>query len=407
MRILHPPVVYVSEAVRKDEAAAARAERLLSRVECEDVRTVSDEELDAVIEESGWRGNRRLSGRQRHGDPPMVLDMTRFAPADWPEGEPLPRRYRNPLLGIWHRRDGADILRRDGVVCQSGFGIHSGRGCLFKCDYCMFEDVLALSMNIEELVERIDPVVRAAEGPTLWKWDNSTDTLCFEPELGAARLLVEYFAQFEDQFLMTYSKSDNVDCLLDLDHRGQTICCWTLNAATQSRLIEREAATMEERIEAAHRCEQAGYTVRFRFSAICPVKGWRRENREMLDLLFARTHPDIITLETLSRMYDPRMFHNVMDASLFEERFVQAIEAGAEEMAGKIWGPLPDDAREEIYRFLIAEIRARSPQTPISLCQEPPHMWKRLSDVLRMSPNHYVCTCARDSVPGHELLAGL
>lgn len=365
--------------------------RLMKRIQCEDVRTVDEYELESIVKEKGWRGSRRKSGRERHGDPPIVFDTYRFeAASDSPGG----------LVNHWHRRSGKAVAEKDKVVCQSGYGLHSGRGCLFKCDYCLFEDVLALALDLEELLVRLDPVVRSVEGPTLWKWDNSTDTLCFEPEMGASKTLVEYFAQFDDKFLMTYSKSDNVDHLLELDHRGQTICCWTLNADTESRIIERDAAPMAARIEASRKCQSAGYPVRFRFSAVCPVHDWRRENREMLDLLFSKVAPDVISIETLSRMPEPGMFDNVMDASLFEPRFVDAIRNGEEEMAGKIWGPLPDKEREEIYRFLINEIRKRSPETPVTLCQEPPHMWEMLDDILGFRPQYYPCCCAKDSVPG-------
>ncbi len=373
-------------------------------MECDDVRTVSDAQIDALIAENGWDGSRRLSGRQRRGDPPVLLDVQRWAPEDWPAGRELPRRYRNRLLGTWHRRDRTDIMTRDRVVCQTGYGLHSGRGCLFKCDYCYLEDLLVVAVNTEEMIERVDPIVRSVPGPTLWKWDNVTDTLPLEPELGATRLLVEYFAQFEDRYLMTYTKSDNVGHMLELDHKGQTICCWTLNADTQSRLIERDTATSEGRILAAQACQQAGYTVRFRLSAVCPVHGWKEENRHMIETLFENVRPDLISLETLSRLDKPGMFDRLMDRSLFEERFLRAIDDAAEEMAGRIWGPLPDFAREEIYRFLIDEIRRVSPETPVSLCQEPPAMWERLADVLTMDPDDYVCCCAKDSVPGHPLL---
>ncbi|MGD8239052.1 MAG: hypothetical protein PVH68_10900 [Armatimonadota bacterium] len=398
MRVLKPPAVYIVQSVHDNAAARRRMERVLARTECDAVETVTDEQLDGLVQEHGWRGSRRLSGRQREGDPPIVFDTYRFAPdtAD----APVPRASRKRLFGTWHERLRESIAERDRVVCQTGYGFHSARGCLFKCDYCAIEDVLVLATNHEHLLERLDPVVRRVEGPTLWKWDNQSDTLCFEPEMGATRLFVEYFAQFDDKYLMTYSKSDNADHLLDLDHGGQTICCWTLNASTQSRVIERDAATMEERIEAARKCQEAGYNVRFRLSAVCPVHNWEQECREMFDLLFSRVRPDVISLETLSRMPDRRMFDNVMDASLFEPRYLAAIRRGAAQMEGNIWGPIPDDEREEMYRFLIEAIRRRSPETPVSLCQEPPHMWERLADALDMPAEYYACCCAKDSVPG-------
>ena len=399
MNVLRPPAVYIVDSALKNDSARARMERVLGRVECDRIETITDEQFDALIAEQGWRGSRRKSGRQRHGDPPLVFNTYRFPPADWKAGEPLSRPFQNVLLGTWNKRDRVEVARQ-GTVCQTGYEMHSGYGCIFKCDYCYFEDVLVLATNHEEMLSRLDPVIRGIEGPTLWKWDNQTDTLCFEPEMGATKLLVEYFAQFRDKFLMTYSKSDNVDHMLGLNHRGQTLCCWTLNARTQSRLIERDSATMEQRIEAARKCQQAGYPVRFRFSAVCPVRNWKQEYREMLDLLFSKIEPDVITLQTLSRMPEPGMFDNVMDASLFEPEFLEAIRKGATTMAEKIWGPIPDDEREKIYRFLIEEIAKRSPGTPISLCLEPRLMWDRLADVLGMSPDYYACCCSKDSVPG-------
>ena len=400
MNMLTPPAVYIVDKVLQNPTATARMERVLTRVTCDTVETVTDAQLDVLIQEQGWRGSRRKSGKQRHGDPPIVFDTYRFAPEQATGGDLLARPMPRRLFGAWHKRDRARIAEKDRVVCQTGYGFHSGYGCLFKCDYCAIPDVLALATNHEDLLERLDPLVRSVKGPTLWKWDNVTDTLCFEPEMGASKLFVDYFAQFDDKFLMTYSKSDNVDHLLDLDHKGQTICCWTLNAYTQSRVIERDSATMEARIEAARKCQQAGYNVRFRLSAVCPVHNWQREYREMFDLLFDRVAPDLISLETLSRMPEPEMFDNVMDASLFEPEYLQAIRDGAEAMTGNIWGPIPDDQREAMYRFLISEIRQRSLDLPLSLCQEPPHLWERLSDVLDMPPEYYACCCAKDSVPG-------
>jgi len=164
--------------------------------------------------------------------------------------------------------------------------------------------------------------------------------------------------------------------MLKLDHKRQTICCRTLNAHAEGRLIERDAATTEQRIEAARKCQQAGYTVRFRISAVCPVHDWQRENREMLDMLFDNVKPDLITLETLGHM-DHGRFERSTDTSLFEPDALEAIRAAEQEMKSKQHGPFPDELREEICRFLTTQICRHSPDTPVSLCQEAPGMWTR------------------------------
>ena len=68
-----------------------------------------------------------------------------------------------------------------------------------------------------------------APNQTLFQWDNGTDPVCWEPEYGGTRLLVELFARQPDKYLELYvGKSDHVDYFLDYDHRGHTICCWSL-----------------------------------------------------------------------------------------------------------------------------------------------------------------------------------
>ena len=176
MKLLTPPAVYIVDQVLKNPQATTRMERVLTRVDCDTVETVADEQLDGLIQEHSWKGSRRRRGNQRHGDPPIVFDTYRFPPDGCQQGDPLPRANRRTLFGTWHKRDRARIAEKDRVVCQTGYGFHSGFGCLFKCDYCAIEDVLGLATNQEDLLERMDPVVRSVNGPTLWKWDNQTYT---------------------------------------------------------------------------------------------------------------------------------------------------------------------------------------------------------------------------------------
>ena len=405
MKPLHPPAVYVAQRVLDDERSRRRYERFMKSVTTPVCKVLDDAGLAELVRRQGWDGSRRLSGTERRGDPSLLFDNFAWDDAVAPESLANVGRMRGGLVHSHMFREGASLVDTDGTVCQDGFEMHTARGCLFQCAYCYFEDVLMLAANIEEYLERIGPVILAGEGPALWKWDSQSDTICFEPELGATAPLVDFFARTDDKFLMLYTKSDNVDFLLDLDHRGRTIVCWTLNAHTQSRLIERRSATCEARIEAARKCGQAGYTVRFRFSGVCPVRNWRAENREMIERLFAACRPDVISLQTLSRMPEPGMFDRVMDASIMEPRFVKAVRDAEQEMKGNIWGPLPDDEREEIYRCLIDQIDRVSPHTPVSLCLESPAMWARLADALKVAPPEYPCCCGMRCVPGHPIMS--
>lgn len=274
-------------------------------------------------------------------------------------------------------------------------------------------------LNLEDFVARLEEYLQgkppAGSQPaggswhqTLWQYDNWTDTVCFEPEYGGAKLLVEYFARQPGKYLELYvGKSDNVDFLLSLDHRGHTIPCWSVSGPTQSARIERGAAPMARRIEAARKCQQAGYRVRFRFSPIIPVKNWETENREMIERVFAETRPDLITFEPL-RFLDFAAIQECLDVSLLAPEFLEVMKStqGQPHCQG---GEIPDDYRKKISRFIIDEVERLSPGTPYAYCRESRDLWDSFApDFSRrgQSPDHYVCNCGPTSAPGNPLLGG-
>ena len=55
MKPLHPPTIYIVDTVLGHPVAKARMERVTARITCNDVRTVTEDELERVIAERGWR----------------------------------------------------------------------------------------------------------------------------------------------------------------------------------------------------------------------------------------------------------------------------------------------------------------------------------------------------------------
>ncbi|MBM4087500.1 MAG: hypothetical protein FJ272_22120 [Planctomycetes bacterium] len=312
--------------------------------------------------------------------------------------------------GAWTFRDGRATRETQFGICQNAYELHAAWGCLHTCDYCNIGEFINIALNLEDYLERLDGLVRANPWLKLYKFDNHTDVLAFEPEYGWCKGLVEFFAE-RDAFLMLYTKSANVDFLLPLAHKGQTLICWTLSCDTVSRLIEKGAPRMEERIDAAWRCQQAGYTVRARFSPIIPVKNWQDENAAMLEAYLGKVKPDVLTLDML-KWIEPRRAREMFDLSLWDEEFVAWVDRFAAMDPKERPRPIlpngkqlfPHETRARVYRFFVERIQRLSPKTRIALCGETPEMWEELRTELRMTPDDYVCACGPVSVPGSPLL---
>jgi len=412
----HPRRFFMTDWAYQDPRCVARMERMMAGFgrDPSEVRVITEDEIETLVRENDWVDLDIRQGRLPFtGDPDVVFNAFRW-PTD-EEKQALAQRYAivrdtsgytnifmRMLYGHmppWHYEDGAAKRSRD-VCCWSLYDLHTAYGCFHKCQYCRRGRVTTLALNLEEFLDHLDALMAENSWQKVFRYDVETDCLILEPEYGICRALVEHYAQIDDRYVILFSKSDNVDFLLDLEHRGHTIMLWTLSTPTVSRRIEIDTATTEERIEAARKCQAAGYTVRFKMKPIIPVRDWRGEATEMLEKMFAAVEPDNLSMEMLF-FSSVAELEELFDMELFDPAFLDMMRA--HEASGAmtdLMHPMPDDFREEVYRDYITEIRRLSPRTPVSLCAETQEMWRRLGPLLECDETSFVCNCSPIAIPG-------
>ena len=409
---LRPPKVFINKRVYESRPCTARLNRVMANIECDMVQDFSDDELERIYNEEGWEALRHGQKRQgEHGfqsDPVMV-----FGTFNWDLDPALDRTpagsMARTMLGdertFYNTQDSVRSRIDNGLVCQSVHDFHTMTGCVHRCDYCRRGGISVVMLNLEEWIERLHRFLEHDKCQRLFKYELWSDIHPLEPEYGASEMLVDYFAKQPGRYLMLFSKSANIDHLLDLDHRGKTVMCWTLSSHTVTRVVEKATATMEERIEAARKCADAGYAVRFKFKPIVPLKGWRQECTEMIEGVFANLEPEHINMRLLSMM-DAAEFKRIFDPSIFDPECIRAMEDSANQMrSGQNLsvGPFPHETRKEIYSYIIDEVARVSGKTSVSLCSESERMWEELGPRLNMSPADFVCNCGPQCVPGHPM----
>jgi len=396
----------IVEGVEDDPQMRARADRLRTGITTADVRHVGDPALNRIITEEFSPGQH--NGMRGDFEPIVIFNRFRF---DDSEEERRRRTEAYPALAQlkfngyggfdWRESGSAAYRERTGLVCQPAWAIHSVTGCHFRCAYCHLSRVLNLMLNMEDFVGRLDGWIEQCPRQTLFQHDNYTDIVCFEPEYGGTKLLIDYFAEQPGRALELYvGKSDHVDFMLGYNHRGHTVCCWSLSGRTQSTQFEYRSAPMEARIDAMRKCQEAGYPVRVRLSPIIPVRNWRDENREMIELLFEKVSPDVVTVETI-RFLDYDKMCEIFDLSLLDGEFLAAMEAaqGAEHLQGC---EVPDAFRAEVYQFILGELDRCAPDTPVAFCREARTMWERFAGFFARKgqhPDRYMCNCGPYSAP--------
>ncbi|MEW6357141.1 MAG: spore photoproduct lyase family protein [Planctomycetota bacterium] len=412
---LNPPKVFVHKRVYDNPKAAARMERMMKGLKNPPFELVDEKDTEKVIEAAGAREDLPVqSGRVRQGiekvqhDPVFLFNTFVW---DAAKQKPIGKKYKNPRAqGIARHMVGCaqDFAysrreQKDGCepgqpyVCQGGWGIHTLEGCVHKCDYCTQSYFMNIMLDLEDFCVDLARNFRERPQQKVYRYDLKSDYPCIEPEYGASELIGECFAR-NDKYFLVYTKSNNIDHLLDLPYKEHMPCYWTLATDTQSQKIERDTPNLDQRLEAMGKCQEAGYVVRAGFSPIVPHIGWREEATIALEKLFAAVKPDTVRLWVVSMML-VKEAEQIFGAENLDPRFVDEMRKTASEMDGKHSGPFPLHVRGEIYAHYIEEIKRISPGTPVNLCTEERAMWELLADKLEMSPDRMFCPCGQYSVP--------
>lgn len=411
---LNPRHVFVHRRVYDNPKATARLERMLAGLGNPAYEVIGEEDTDRVVEATAASDDLPVqSGRVRQGiekidaDPVLLFNTFVWDPD---KRKPLTKQYTHPrakslaqfiagsgpTYGQREQSDGQDERRP--YVCQGGWSIHTINGCVHRCDYCGLGYAVNIMLDIEDFATDLERVFHERPQQKLYRYDLTSDYPCFEPEYGASEVLGECF-QRNDRYLLVYTKSNNIDHLLDLPYKKHMPCYWTLATETQCRVIERGTPSLDERLEAMRKCQKAGYVVRAGFSPIIPHIGWREEATEVLEKLFATARPDTVRLWIVCMMTCAEA-EQIFGPENLDPRILEMTRAAAPEMDVRKSAPFPRAVRAEIYAHYLNEIKRISPDTPVNLCTEEREMWDLLADVLDMTPEHLFCCCGQHSVPG-------
>lgn len=409
MYAVSTPEVIILDRVRRDPLATGRLERMLGAIQADRIIEVDDAGLAETIQARGWHRAAMRTGQHRmQRQPALIFSTFRWVEPDAAEAlrQQYPELASHMLLGLgpWGFRDHTRHRRQHQCVCQSAWEIHCAFGCLHACDYCHVPPYLNIMLNLEQLGRKVKAFGETIPEQKLYKFDNGTDTICLEPEYGASEVMVRVFADWPGRYLLLYTKSDNVDHLLKLAHKGRTLISWSLSCDTVASRIEKRTPSLDARLRAMARCQEAGYRVRARLSPICPVRGWREEMADMIARLLTRTRPEVISIDVVGWM-GPGQTKRAMDVSLFDPAYAAALdwlEAEGFEPKGK--HVFPHEMRAEILRSVLEEIKRLRPEQAVSLCMETTDMWRELGALTGMTPDQYACCCGPTCVPGHPLL---
>lgn len=265
-----------------------------------------------------------------------------------------------------------------GMICCNYLVMNTCFNCLYNCSYCFLNSYLnsygiMQFTNTGVLREELNKFIQSSSREMVYRVGTGefTDSLMFDEVTGIAPDLIAETAPHENIMLELKTKSRNIDHLLGIADKGNTVISWTLGPERNICLYEEGTATLAERLSAAVEAAGSGYSVAFHFDPIILYDGWKRDYETLLERLFGEVDPSIIPWISLGGFrYAPAFRDALKSGSPGQDLTLGEMFPGQD---GKIRYFKP--RRVEMYKFLLDHMARYTSQPFIYLCMESSGVW--------------------------------
>jgi spore photoproduct lyase len=235
--------------------------------------------------------------------------------------------------------------------------------------------VLTLYANLGRMRERLRTFfAENPEGRFRIGTGEFTDSLVLEHLTGFHADLIPFFRDEPRAILEIKTKTDNVDGLLSADPAGKVIMAWSLNPPAVTRTEEFRVASLKERLEAARRCQEAGYVLAFHFDPMIRYPGWEEDYRSVVRLLFETVDPDRVAYISLGCLRFMPALKPVVEERFPHTRILYEEFIRGEDGKMRYLKPV----RIGMYRQMLSWIRERAPEVTVYFCMEREDVWEQV-----------------------------
>ena len=276
--------------------------------------------------------------------------------------------------------------------CSKFYKLTAYNNCNFWCEYCylfltfrnmpisthfvnydkMFREIISFDKtNIPDMLR----VLNLGE---------LCDPLAVEDVTGFAEELIPFVAEETYRTkLLFLTKGDNVDSLLNLEHRGRSIMSFSINTDKVYQQLEHRTASPEARLMAAKKVQHAGYEIRLRIDPVILYSTWKKDYVDLVEKIFAYVRPERITIGE----YRPSKGLASHISSRFPDSSLLKIHSGLINDGSKL--RYPKEHRLAMFRVIIDAIKKHDKKIKIALCKEDVTIWKNLGIPI----NGLLCNC--------------
>ncbi|MCX7746722.1 MAG: radical SAM protein [Clostridia bacterium] len=169
-------------------------------------------------------------------------------------------------------------------------------GCSAMCLYCYLvctffkNSYLRVFVNREEMMEEVRKKSKRLGVNKVYEIGCNSDMVLENAITGNLKWAIEEFAKIQWARCTFATKFSEVDDLVQIEHGGHTQMRISVNPPDTIKKAEIGTASLEDRIQAANKLFEAGYTVGINIAPIVILENWKEQYTGLLDILKEKLH---------------------------------------------------------------------------------------------------------------------
>jgi len=200
-----------------------------------------------------------------------------------------------------------EVLKSIGRMEEGQYYLFHEMDCRYDCEYCYLQyyfqtKVPVIFVNRDEILIKIEEILRSHLSP-YFHVGEVCDALAFDELTDFSLSVSRLFSKHSNGLIEFRTKSTNIGNLLSLSDPPQNIIpSWTMSPEIIVSAIEHKTPSFNERLNAAKRCQEAGYIVGVRIDPIIIFEHWENYYRAMVEDIMNALDPmriDYISLGTV------------------------------------------------------------------------------------------------------------
>ena len=265
-------------------------------------------------------------------------------------------------------------------ICCGYQILNFATNCNIECSYCILQaylnnPVMIVYTNIDDIFSELEDRLNRNPG-SIYRIGTGefTDSLTLDHLTGFTKLIIPFFAGKKNAILELKTKTDNIVNLYDLEHNGNIVTAWSLNTEDVAKREELLAPSINDRVDAAFKCQEMNYRLAFHFDPLIYYPGWEEGYLRTIDILFTKIDPRNISWISLGCFrflpeLKPIIQKRFPQSKIIYEEFIVGLDGKMRYLKS---------VRIDMYSRILEWIRGYDSELCVYLCMESREVWRKV-----------------------------